>query len=160
MFTGDQFKTWCSDFYLIWFMLLSADWTNPTHTPMWKVKGWGGKATRNSMSTFTGNSGCSSNNTVNVQFNMTSSHSSSLSFFTLRNNVLKVKEVYQYPKLDEGTNETDVFSREPFIVRFHSPTTCKNPEVAHYYITFSETWVGSSLGFGHADWMTGIYPGF
>uniref|UniRef100_A0A8C9XAT6 Deoxyribonuclease n=1 Tax=Sander lucioperca TaxID=283035 RepID=A0A8C9XAT6_SANLU len=41
-----------------------------------------------------------------------------------QNNVLTVKEHYQYPKLEgEGTNETDVFSREPFIVRFHSPTT-------------------------------------
>lgn len=40
--------------------------------------------------------------------------------------MLKVKDQYQYHKLDgEGTNETYVFSREPFIVRFHSPTTCK-----------------------------------
>lgn len=39
--------------------------------------------------------------------------------------MLKVKEYYQYPKPDaDGNNETDVFSREPFIVRFHSPTTC------------------------------------
>lgn len=39
--------------------------------------------------------------------------------------MLKVKEFYQYPKPDsDGNNETDVFSREPFIVRFHSPTTC------------------------------------
>uniref|UniRef100_A0A665ULD4 Deoxyribonuclease n=1 Tax=Echeneis naucrates TaxID=173247 RepID=A0A665ULD4_ECHNA len=30
---------------------------------------------------------------------------------------------YQYHKLEEGTRETDAFSREPFIVRFHSPTT-------------------------------------
>uniref|UniRef100_A0A8C9X4S4 Deoxyribonuclease n=1 Tax=Sander lucioperca TaxID=283035 RepID=A0A8C9X4S4_SANLU len=45
--------------------------------------------------------------------------------YIYRNNVLTVKEHYQYPKLEgEGTNETDVFSREPFIVRFHSPTTC------------------------------------
>ncbi|KAL7398949.1 hypothetical protein ABVT39_017540 [Epinephelus coioides] len=44
--------------------------------------------------------------------------------YIYRNNVLTVKEQYQYPKLEgEGTNETDVFSREPFIVRFHSPTT-------------------------------------
>uniref|UniRef100_A0A8C9X7Q3 Deoxyribonuclease n=1 Tax=Sander lucioperca TaxID=283035 RepID=A0A8C9X7Q3_SANLU len=44
--------------------------------------------------------------------------------YIYRNNVLTVKEHYQYPKLEgEGTNETDVFSREPFIVRFHSPTT-------------------------------------
>lgn len=45
--------------------------------------------------------------------------------------MLKVKEHYQYPKLEgEGNNETDVFSREPFIVRFSSPTTCmmKNRE--------------------------------
>ncbi|CAK6951318.1 deoxyribonuclease I-like 1-like [Scomber scombrus] len=44
--------------------------------------------------------------------------------YIYRNNVLKVKEQYQYPKLEtKGTNETDVFSREPFIIRFHSPTT-------------------------------------
>ncbi|XP_061592298.1 deoxyribonuclease I-like 1-like [Cololabis saira] len=44
--------------------------------------------------------------------------------YIYRNNVLKVKELYQYPKLaEEGNNETDVFSREPFIIRFHSPTT-------------------------------------
>ena len=45
--------------------------------------------------------------------------------------MLKVKEYYQYPKLEgEGDNETNVFSREPFIVRFSSPTTCtmKNRE--------------------------------
>ena len=51
---------------------------------------------------------------------------SSSSLVISRNNVLKVKEQYQYPKLEtHGTNETDVFSREPFIIRFHSPTTCK-----------------------------------
>lgn len=39
--------------------------------------------------------------------------------------MLKVKEHYQYPKPEAGGNNgTDVFSREPFIVRFHSPTTC------------------------------------
>ncbi|XP_022597197.1 deoxyribonuclease gamma-like [Seriola dumerili] len=43
--------------------------------------------------------------------------------YIYRNNVLTVKEQYQYPKLEEGSNKTDVFSREPFIVRFHSPTT-------------------------------------
>uniref|UniRef100_A0A4W6CHJ9 Deoxyribonuclease I-like 1-like n=1 Tax=Lates calcarifer TaxID=8187 RepID=A0A4W6CHJ9_LATCA len=43
--------------------------------------------------------------------------------YIYRNNVLKVKEHYQCPKLEEGTNETDVFSREPFIIHFHSPTT-------------------------------------
>lgn len=44
--------------------------------------------------------------------------------YIYRDNMLKVKEHYQYPKLErDGTNETDVFSREPFIVRFHSPTT-------------------------------------
>ncbi|XP_061529059.1 deoxyribonuclease I-like 1-like isoform X2 [Phycodurus eques] len=44
--------------------------------------------------------------------------------YVYRNNVLKVKEQYQYPKPEvQGTNDTDVFSREPFIVRFHSPTT-------------------------------------
>uniref|UniRef100_A0A8D3B9H9 Deoxyribonuclease n=1 Tax=Scophthalmus maximus TaxID=52904 RepID=A0A8D3B9H9_SCOMX len=43
--------------------------------------------------------------------------------YIYRDDVLKVKELYQYPRVDEGTNETDVFSREPFIIRFHSPTT-------------------------------------
>ncbi|KAM9342086.1 deoxyribonuclease I-like 1-like [Pholidichthys leucotaenia] len=44
--------------------------------------------------------------------------------YIYRNNVLKVKELYRHLKLGgEGTNETDVFSRKPFIVRFHSPTT-------------------------------------
>ncbi|XP_045913137.1 deoxyribonuclease I-like 1-like [Micropterus dolomieu] len=44
--------------------------------------------------------------------------------YIYRNNVLQVKEHYQYRKLEgEGTNETDVFSRQPFIVRFYSPTT-------------------------------------
>ncbi|XP_035761466.1 deoxyribonuclease I-like 1-like [Neolamprologus brichardi] len=46
--------------------------------------------------------------------------------YIYRSNVLKVKEHYQYPKLEgKGTNETDVFSRAPFIIHFHSPTTCK-----------------------------------
>ncbi|KAK2851297.1 hypothetical protein Q5P01_007573 [Channa striata] len=44
--------------------------------------------------------------------------------YVYRNNVLKVKDHYQYPKEERGgINETDVFSRDPFIVRFHSPTT-------------------------------------
>ncbi|XP_028266634.1 deoxyribonuclease I-like 1-like [Parambassis ranga] len=44
--------------------------------------------------------------------------------YIYRTNMLNVKEHYQYPKLEgEGANETDVFSREPFIIRFHSPTT-------------------------------------
>ncbi|XP_037540151.1 deoxyribonuclease I-like 1-like [Nematolebias whitei] len=44
--------------------------------------------------------------------------------YIYRNNMLKVKEHYQYPKLEgDRTNETEVFSREPFVVRFHSPTT-------------------------------------
>ncbi|KAM3872621.1 deoxyribonuclease I-like 1-like [Diretmus argenteus] len=44
--------------------------------------------------------------------------------YIYRDNVLQVKEHYQHPKLEgEGTNETEVFAREPFIVRFHSPTT-------------------------------------
>ncbi|XP_061910240.1 deoxyribonuclease gamma-like [Entelurus aequoreus] len=44
--------------------------------------------------------------------------------YIYRNNVLQVKEQYQYSKqVQEGTNDTDVFSREPFIVRFHSPNT-------------------------------------
>ena len=43
-----------------------------------------------------------------------------------RDNVLQVKDHHQYHKTEaEGTNDTDVFSREPFIVRFHSPATCK-----------------------------------
>lgn len=61
-----------------------------------------------------------------------------------RSNVLTIKEHYQYPKLEgEGTEETDVFSREPFIVRFHSPTTCTTKHLwkesrhmsKHYYLS-------------------------
>ncbi|KAM9855874.1 deoxyribonuclease I-like 1-like [Aulostomus maculatus] len=44
--------------------------------------------------------------------------------YVYRDNMLKVKDHYQHPKLEAvGTNDTNVFSREPFIVRFHSPTT-------------------------------------
>ncbi|XP_010873343.2 deoxyribonuclease I-like 1-like [Esox lucius] len=44
--------------------------------------------------------------------------------YIYRKDVLQVKEQYQHPQLKgEGTNDTDVFSREPFIIRFHSPTT-------------------------------------
>uniref|UniRef100_A0A3P9M698 Deoxyribonuclease n=1 Tax=Oryzias latipes TaxID=8090 RepID=A0A3P9M698_ORYLA len=44
--------------------------------------------------------------------------------YIYRNNVLKVKDHYQYPGLEgKDPNETDVFSRGPFIIRFHSPTT-------------------------------------
>ncbi|KAM4572172.1 deoxyribonuclease I-like 1-like isoform 2-T2 [Fundulus diaphanus] len=43
--------------------------------------------------------------------------------YIYRNNMLKVKEHFQHPKLEgEGTNG-DVFSREPFVIRVHSPTT-------------------------------------
>lgn len=47
------------------------------------------------------------------------------SFLSSRSDVLKVKELYQYPRADgaASSNETEVFSREPFIARFHSPTT-------------------------------------
>lgn len=54
------------------------------------------------------------------------SHDVLLFLILFRDNVLQVKDHYQYPKLEvEGTNQTDVFSREPFIVRFHSPATRK-----------------------------------
>ncbi|XP_075882596.1 deoxyribonuclease I-like 1-like isoform X2 [Nelusetta ayraudi] len=45
--------------------------------------------------------------------------------YIYRSDVLKVKELYQYPRADgaASSNETEVFSREPFIARFHSPTT-------------------------------------
>ncbi|KAF7209680.1 deoxyribonuclease I-like 1-like [Nothobranchius furzeri] len=44
--------------------------------------------------------------------------------YIYRNNMLKVRENFQRPKREsDRTNETQVFSREPFIVRFHSPTT-------------------------------------
>ncbi|XP_033825677.1 deoxyribonuclease I-like 1-like [Periophthalmus magnuspinnatus] len=44
--------------------------------------------------------------------------------YIYRDNVLKLKDHYQYPKREQdGTNKTEVFSREPFIARFHSPTT-------------------------------------
>lgn len=106
--------------------MLVSDLTHQTHTPMWKVKGWGGRATKSSMSTFTGNAYQTGPIAVNSQFNMTSLMLSFPPLIFSRNNVLKVTEHYQYPKQEgDGTNETDVFSREPFIVRFHSPTTCK-----------------------------------
>uniref|UniRef100_A0A4W5P1J2 Deoxyribonuclease n=1 Tax=Hucho hucho TaxID=62062 RepID=A0A4W5P1J2_9TELE len=47
-------------------------------------------------------------------------------YITRGKDVLQVREHCQYPELEggEGTNiDTEVFSREPFIVRFHSPTT-------------------------------------
>ncbi|KAF7657897.1 hypothetical protein LDENG_00020850 [Lucifuga dentata] len=43
--------------------------------------------------------------------------------YIYKDNVLKVREHYQYSKLEGEANDTDIFSREPFIVRFHSPTT-------------------------------------
>uniref|UniRef100_A0A8C7LZR2 Deoxyribonuclease n=1 Tax=Oncorhynchus mykiss TaxID=8022 RepID=A0A8C7LZR2_ONCMY len=46
--------------------------------------------------------------------------------YIYKKDVLQVREHCQYPELEggEGTNnDTEVFSREPFIVRFHSPTT-------------------------------------
>ncbi|XP_034028121.1 deoxyribonuclease I-like 1-like [Thalassophryne amazonica] len=44
--------------------------------------------------------------------------------YIFRDNHLKVKEHYQYKKPEaEGRNESEVFTRGPFIVRFHSPTT-------------------------------------
>ncbi|XP_076027330.1 deoxyribonuclease I-like 1-like isoform X3 [Genypterus blacodes] len=44
--------------------------------------------------------------------------------YVYRDDMLKVREQYQYPKVEGGgANDTDVFSREPFIIRFHSPTT-------------------------------------
>ncbi|XP_008411541.2 deoxyribonuclease I-like 1-like isoform X3 [Poecilia reticulata] len=44
--------------------------------------------------------------------------------YIYKNNMLKVKERFQHPKLEGGgTNGTDVFSREPFVIRVHSPTT-------------------------------------
>ncbi|KAM4736784.1 deoxyribonuclease I-like 1-like [Anableps anableps] len=44
--------------------------------------------------------------------------------YIYRNNMLKVKQHFQHRKLEgEGNNETDVFSREPFVIRVHSPTT-------------------------------------
>lgn len=42
--------------------------------------------------------------------------------------MLQFKEHFHYPKVDTGTNET-VFSREPFIARFHSHTTCENEHI-------------------------------
>ncbi|XP_055747225.1 deoxyribonuclease I-like 1-like [Salvelinus fontinalis] len=46
--------------------------------------------------------------------------------YIYKKDVLQVREHCQYPELEggEGTNnDTEVFSRVPFIVRFHSPTT-------------------------------------
>ncbi|XP_038161838.1 deoxyribonuclease I-like 1-like isoform X2 [Cyprinodon tularosa] len=44
--------------------------------------------------------------------------------YIYRKNILTIKEHFQHPKLEaEGTNETEVFSREPFVIRVQSPTT-------------------------------------
>ncbi|XP_036389876.1 deoxyribonuclease I-like 1-like [Megalops cyprinoides] len=44
--------------------------------------------------------------------------------YIYRTDMLRVQEQFQYPKPNTGmANETDVFSREPFIVRFYSPST-------------------------------------
>nr|XP_057940913.1 deoxyribonuclease I-like 1-like isoform X1 [Doryrhamphus excisus] len=44
--------------------------------------------------------------------------------YVYRSNVLKVQDQYQYSGLEPGgTNDTQVFSRQPFIVRLHSATT-------------------------------------
>ncbi|XP_030640783.1 deoxyribonuclease I-like 1-like [Chanos chanos] len=44
--------------------------------------------------------------------------------YIYRKDMLQMGDHYQFPELKEGeTNETEVFSREPFIVRIHSPTT-------------------------------------
>ncbi|XP_046896338.1 deoxyribonuclease I-like 1-like [Hypomesus transpacificus] len=44
--------------------------------------------------------------------------------YIYRKDLLQVQEHYHSPKLEsKETNGTDIFSREPFIVRFHSPTT-------------------------------------
>lgn len=83
------------------------------------------------MSTYTGNPCHTGHIAVNGQLNMVSLTSSFSSVVFSRNNVLQVKEHYQYRKLEgEGTNETDVFSRQPFIVRFYSPTTCEMKQKA------------------------------
>ncbi|MBN3300970.1 DNSL3 Deoxyribonuclease, partial [Amia calva] len=41
--------------------------------------------------------------------------------YIFRNDVLQVRDYFQYPDPEEG--DPELFSREPFIVRFHSPQT-------------------------------------
>uniref|UniRef100_H3DCF9 Deoxyribonuclease n=1 Tax=Tetraodon nigroviridis TaxID=99883 RepID=H3DCF9_TETNG len=43
--------------------------------------------------------------------------------YIYRSSSLKVREHYEYRPQGRGDNQTEVFAREPFIVRFHSPTT-------------------------------------
>ncbi|XP_064155763.1 deoxyribonuclease I-like 1-like [Anguilla rostrata] len=44
--------------------------------------------------------------------------------YIYRTDMLQVQEHFEYQRPAEGVaNDTDVFSREPFIVRFHSPNT-------------------------------------
>ncbi|KAL4646116.1 deoxyribonuclease gamma-like [Arapaima gigas] len=44
--------------------------------------------------------------------------------YIYRNDMLQVRDHYQLPRYKEGTgNDTEVFSREPFIVYIYSPTT-------------------------------------
>lgn len=117
------------------FVSLSADSTRPTLTHISRVKGWGGRPTKSSMCTSTGNLHPTWHIAVHSQVNMTTIIiiSSFSSLLSSRSNVLKVKEHYQYPKQEAGgDNGTDVFSREPFIVRFHSPTTCTMKHHQHY----------------------------
>lgn len=95
---------------------------------MWRVKGWGRRPTRSNTFTFTGNGRDALVATLSLTRRSSCCLFSPLSPLSPplspRSNVLRVKELYQYPKPDGGANdETDVFSREPFIIRFHSPTT-------------------------------------
>uniref|UniRef100_A0AAR2JAY5 Deoxyribonuclease n=1 Tax=Pygocentrus nattereri TaxID=42514 RepID=A0AAR2JAY5_PYGNA len=44
--------------------------------------------------------------------------------YIYRKDMLQVQEHFHYPELkQQESNDTDVFSREPFIIRIHSPTT-------------------------------------
>lgn len=118
-------------------MLPSTDSTEQTHTPTWRVRGWGRRPTRSNMFTFTGNGRDALAATLGLTRRSSCWLFPPLSPLSSRSNVLRVKELYQYPKPDGGANnETDVFSREPFIVRFHSPTT----RTMKHHETHKEIW--------------------
>lgn len=55
----------------------------------------------------------------------------SSSFLSFRGDKLKVEEIHQYPRANgaAASNETEGFSREPFIARFHSNTTRTSHDV-------------------------------
>lgn len=158
-------------------MLLSADLTNPTPTPTWRVKGWVEKPTRNSMSTFTGNWCFSSNKTHDVMMVSSTWHhhhhsvlpllSSSGTTCWRSKSFISIQEWMKGPMKLMFSPES--LSSSAFTPPQHVRTNerCvwneKGKETGLYHTLgiqwfwsicavwqVSETWVSSSPGFGHA----------